>query len=904
MFTSLPLSRRTKRTDRVVFRPSLESLEHRLVPVNFNWVAPCSGDFGVAANWSPPGVPGPGDDATFNRAGCEVSSNVSRTVNSLRVFDGRLRLDAGVFTVNNDFVQSSIIQLTVNAGATLRTAGGTTNLGGGGSILRGTLDVTAGAELQFDSGVHAVNAAGVFPGPGRHVVNGGTLSLVVGLNAPADLEIRAGGIAGMADLTIGAGTTTRWTGGQMTGPGTTVVALTGTLALSSANAKALNTRVLTNNGTINWTGSGNLQLNTDSRVNNAGAFNVETDSDVQNFGLTSTFVNSGTLSKRNSTVTTAIGLPFNNVGGTIDVQTGTLMLNSGTSTGGTYNAAAGGLLDITGGGGAQQNISGTFTGSGAGTVRFSGGTLNILAGGATFDFPGNLFQWTGGTLNAGAVGLTLTNAGTLTLAGGNAKAVNVVRLANPGTVVLAGNGTLQLNTGTTFDNTGTFSVESDADVQNFGLASTFVNSGILRKRNSTVTSAFSSFFNNVGGTIDVQSGTLRLNAGNSTGATITVAADAVLDLGPGVKNISGTFTGTGAGTVLFAGGTLNVLEADATFNFEGTLFQWTGGTLTAQKPGLTLTNDGTITLGGPSAKAINASRLSNNGTVVWGGLGNLQLNTGAVVVNAGIWEVQTDAALQNFSDVSTFDNFGFFYKTIGSEETRIGCLFNNFGGVAVFSGRVRLAMGGSLSGSIDVADGLELTLTGGSHFLEHGLAVTGDGRFVVENATAVVNGAVSAVNFGLESGTFTLTPTGVLNLSGNYSQAAATFRTEINGRDLGAGYGQVNAAGNVFLSGNLQIAFVDGFGPVAGDSFPIFQAGSLNGTFGNVQVFNLDGRLRAPLDYQPTGVTVNIVPAPQPGPGGDDDRTGDFVDALALEEAMLRTVGRLWSAGGLNARRR
>ena len=39
-----------------------------------------------------------------------------------------------------------------------------------------------------------------------------------------------------------------------------------------------------------------------------------------------------------------------------------------------------------------------YTGSGGGQVEFSGGTLIIGTGGATFDFPQGLFQWTGGTI--------------------------------------------------------------------------------------------------------------------------------------------------------------------------------------------------------------------------------------------------------------------------------------------------------------------------------------------------------------------------------------------------------------------------------------------------------------------------------------------------------------------------
>ena len=86
----------------------------------------------------------------------------------------------------------------------------------------------------------------------------------------------------------------------------------------------------------------------------------------------------------------------------IDVRTGTFSVPTSNTTnyaGGTFQAAAGAVLDLTG---TNATISGNFTGSGAGTVRLSTGSLIVDPAGATFNFPAGLFQWTGGTIDGSA----------------------------------------------------------------------------------------------------------------------------------------------------------------------------------------------------------------------------------------------------------------------------------------------------------------------------------------------------------------------------------------------------------------------------------------------------------------------------------------------------------------------
>ena len=59
-----------------------------------------------------------------------------------------------------------------------------------------------------------------------------------------------------------------------------------------------------------------------------------------------------------------------------------------------------------------------MTGTGAGTIELTGGTLNVLPS-AAFNFPNGLFQWTGGNL----IGM-VTNANAMTLSSSNPVSLN------------------------------------------------------------------------------------------------------------------------------------------------------------------------------------------------------------------------------------------------------------------------------------------------------------------------------------------------------------------------------------------------------------------------------------------------------------------------------------------------
>src|SRR5262249_39704555 len=144
-------------------------------------------------------------------------------------------------------------------------------------------------------------------------------------------------------------------------------------------------------------------------VANAGQFNALNDQTLFSRDTTGSFVNDRTFTKSPSNGLTTIQIPFTN-NATVDVLSGVLSMQAAYRGPGTWHVGSSGVLDLTGG--TTRSISGTYHGTGTGTILLQNGTLAV-SGEATFDFPGPLFQWTGGAIQGG----TLHNANVMNLSG-------------------------------------------------------------------------------------------------------------------------------------------------------------------------------------------------------------------------------------------------------------------------------------------------------------------------------------------------------------------------------------------------------------------------------------------------------------------------------------------------------
>jgi hypothetical protein len=168
-------------------------------------------------------------------------------------------------------------------------------------------------------------------------------------------------------------------------------------------------RTVTLKGTTTWTG-GNINCSNGTVLQNqTGAlFDIQTDDQIVGSGV---FDNAGTVTKSAGAGTAWVQLPFNNTG-TVNANSGVLMLSGGGTGSGTFNAAVGCNLDF--GGNHTWNDGATFSGQGVTRIR-NGGTVSTAGAGA------------GATLSAGhtlQIGLdanwedgTLSGSGKLTVNG-------------------------------------------------------------------------------------------------------------------------------------------------------------------------------------------------------------------------------------------------------------------------------------------------------------------------------------------------------------------------------------------------------------------------------------------------------------------------------------------------------
>jgi fibronectin-binding autotransporter adhesin len=253
----------------------------------------------------------------------------------------------------------SLPQLTVNGGA------GTLTLDTAVSLGAFTL---AGRDPGYGQlWVTTVGGPGLVTlTPGTHVVSAGLLA---------------------APLTVTSGTTLTWSGGQMVGPGATTVNAGAILAIPGTASKRL-ARAVTNNGTLNWTGT----INEDSGAH---------------------LVNNATITLTGSSTT---GNP------TLIDASGTIgFTNSGALT------AAVGPAPGSGGGYPQAELDG-YTGPGTLTITQGQLRLRPVAGSAASALPAgtvasgatlDLEPTSGSAATAGSfilpAGRTLTGAGTLVI---------------------------------------------------------------------------------------------------------------------------------------------------------------------------------------------------------------------------------------------------------------------------------------------------------------------------------------------------------------------------------------------------------------------------------------------------------------------------------------------------------
>jgi hypothetical protein len=601
--------------------------------------------------------------------------------------DRIMNLSAGGTTT---FVNNGTVRKTAGAGATslfaamnnasvvdITVSGGTLGLDGGG-VSTGSFTGSAGTTLRFggaatlDTGSSiaapavtfsvnssVVNINGSYNAATQTSVSNGT----VNFNAPATVTsvgttltvtggtvnfnsgepinvttlTQSAGLLGGSDTVTASGAST-WSGGTMQGAGavppvgTTI--FNGALALSGLVKNLWGGRRLETKGTTTWT-AGDIASCTSGQscvIANTGTWDIQSNQSLTlAYGGTTTFVNDGTVRKTAGAGVTSIGVAMNNAS-LVDITAsgGTLSLDGGGSSTGTFTGSAGTTLRFAGAttlnaassvaaptvsvtsGSATVNINGSYgtvqTNLGGGIVNFNSvgpanvGALNMTAGtlgGAGTITASAASVWSGGTMTGS--GETIFN-GALSISGPTKILSAGRRFTTNATTTWTGTGDIQTcssGQSCVITNTGTWDLQND---RTFNIAAggttTFVNNGTVRKTAGTGISVFQIAMNNASlADITAAGGTLAFDGGGTStgsfagaaGTTLRFGGAATLDTGSSIAapavtfsingsvvNINGTYnvgtqTSVGNGTVNF--------NAAATVTSLGTALAVTGGTL-------------------------------------------------------------------------------------------------------------------------------------------------------------------------------------------------------------------------------------------------------------------------------------------------------------------------------------
>jgi filamentous hemagglutinin family protein len=660
---------------------------------------------------------------------------------------------------------------------------------GGGSIGNaGTFTKTAGVTANINSGVTFNHQGG-----SQFDVTSGYGIL---LNGGGSFSGTSTGVAGSVGGTINGGNWTsaasaqlagawQWNAGSLTS-GT--LTNTGTLTIGGTGVSYINgaTAELANSGTINHTKSGTygLWFQNGGRLSNLSTGIVDLQSDVAmggDYGGGS-IGNAGTFTK-------TAGVTAN--------------INSGV----TFNHQGGSQFDVTSGYGILLNGGGSFSGTSTGVAGSVGGTINggNWTSAASAQLAG-AWQWNAGSLTSG----TLTNTGTLTIGGTGVSYINgaTAELANSGTINHTKSGTygLWFQNGGRLSNLSTGIVDLQSDVAmggdygggSIGNAGTFTKTaGVTANINSGVT------FNHQGGSqFDVTSGYgILLNGG-------------------------GSFSGTSTGVAGSVGGTINGgnWTSAASAQLAGA-WQWNAGSLTSG----TLTNTGTLTIGGTGVSYINGAtaELANSGTInhTKSGVYGLWFQNGGKLSNlsTGIVDLRSDVAMGGDWGGGSIGNAGTLTKTVGvSTAINSAITFANTGTVRVQTGNLIIPTFSTNSGTIEVAAGTTFTKSGG--FTNTG-TLTGAGNIVVGTAASkLVNQGI--INPGGIGATGTLSITGDVQLS-----TGSNLNIELGGAGAGqfdvlAVSGAVTGIGATPSFGSVNASSINGFYATSSNTFTVLTAAS------------------------------------------------------------------------------
>ncbi len=730
------------------------------------------------------------------------TDNGSLTLTNTNTYSGGTNIDGGVVVVTADNnLGASCGSLTLN--------GGVLEVGGTGftssrSVYLGT---SGGAFLIATGGLTVTN---VVSGPGLlEVAGGGTLTLSGSNTYSGGTYILSGGTVsisannGLGNSTggveIGNGTL-EFTGNVSTSRSFTLDAGgTNTIDLSGTTLNTVVTGTVSGAGGLTLKGAGDVYLyGTNSysggtTITNGTVVIVDADANLGSTGTTLTLSGSGLLDV-NATFTLSRNVTVGTGGGEIYIQTGGLTIG---------NVVSGAGRLIVGGGGGMVTLSGVNTYTG-GTDIVAGGKVSISAdsglgnstgaveiGSGTLEFTGNVSTSRAFTLDAGGTntidlsGVTLTTpvTGTISGAGG-------LTLQGAGYVYLTG--TNSYSGGTTITNGTVVIVNADANLGSTGTTLALSGDGLLDV-SGTFTLSRNVTVGTGGGEIYIQTGGLTI------GNVVSGAGRLIVGGGGGMVTLSGVNTYTG-GTDIVAGGTVSISADSGLGNSTGAVeigtgtLQYTGSSASTSRAFTLDAGTDAINVTSGSAIFTITGTVSGAGGITNQGVGTLELSgantySGGTTISAGTVQLGSATGVGSgnvtVSPGATFDLNGQVVTAttpLTLSDSGVGgngALLNSNANPASWAGNITLASNSTIGTG-------NLTLSG---------VITGTGN------------------------TLTILGPGVLTLSGNNTYSGGTI---LNNGTLAVTNttGSATGTGNVTLNGGTLIGNGTISGTVLGGSGP------------------------------------------------------------------------------------
>jgi T5SS/PEP-CTERM-associated repeat protein len=381
-----------------------------------------TGDWALAANWNPDGVPN-GVAANISNAGTATISTAITDVPTV-ITIGSGAGNSGTVSVE----ASGNIAVALGGATTVGKNGGTgtLNISGGGSITTGTLGVGGDAPGGIPSagqGAMTINTSGTVAsddvGVGVGAGGNGNVTMAAGT-----WNITAGAGGGFGIGVAGGSGIVTLSGGNVNVLGATAVGFQGgTGALNVLGTAGMATGFLYV-GDVGGTGVGNMTINTTGAV-------VSTDATIGNGGTGTVKVESGLWSMNNLTIQDGGSGTVNVIGGDL-VAGGTVNVGqTGGVTPGSLNIA-----DTAG-------VGGLFTGYGLGAGNANTGVeVNVKNSGVlAINTTGVVTSATANIAN-GSAGSALVDSGTW-----NATALNIGIAGGAGNLLQSG-GSISVTNGT------------------------------------------------------------------------------------------------------------------------------------------------------------------------------------------------------------------------------------------------------------------------------------------------------------------------------------------------------------------------------------------------------------------------------------------------------------------------